>query len=84
MQARIFVVEDFQKAINETITEQHDRVRHLSEIQTATQATFQGANLRTQSAIRNMASDFRRFQDEIRYIYLRSLTIPFNGKFKIY
>ena len=67
LEARILLVEVNQKAINETITEQHDRVRHLSEIQNITQTTFREANRRTTTVIRNMSSDFRRLQDETRY-----------------
>ena len=76
LEARILLVEDFQKAINETITEQHDRVLHLSEIQNTTQATFQEA----QSTIRNISSDVRRLRDDSRYEVTDALSHLYEGE----
>ena len=75
-QARIVLLEEFQKSINETVAQQQDRIRQLSEIQneiktqfeddSEEQAATQEEPTRTKSAIQSVSSSTRTLPHHTR------------------
>ena len=65
-EARIVFLEDDQRSTRETVRQQQDRIRNLTDTQDALQATIQHEKERTTSALVNISSNIRRLREETR------------------
>ena len=66
LETRISFLEDDQRSTMETLRQQQDRIRQLTDTQTALQATVQEDKERTASVLVNISSNIRRIREETR------------------
>ena len=66
LEARIAFLEDDHRSTMERVRQQQDRIRQLTDDQTALQATVQQDQERTASALVNISSNIRRLREETR------------------
>ena len=59
-------LEDYQRSTRESVIQQQDRIRHLSERQNTMQATIQKDKQLSTSAIENVSSNIRQLREETR------------------